>query len=134
MRNKEKSRDKPYFAHDENLEFLQLRKKCNKLALFTSFVRVMKKQGVFDAIAIRECNKRDFHIITHNTEDFRKPSAKIKIGIICIGLKNEDIWIPKIIKLFRRYPKHKDYYNKNIFISNGITIEDRKSLSKQYLT
>lgn len=118
-------RNKPCFSHDENLEFLQLRKKCNKFARFESVVKIMKKQGAKDPEIIKECNKKNYHVITHNTLDFQKISKKIKIGIICIGLKLEDNWLPKMNKLLNKLSKHKDYYYKNILISNNITVRNR---------
>ena len=77
-------RNKPCFSHDENLEFLQLRKKCSKFARFESVVTIMKKQGARDPEIIKECNKKDYHVITHNTQDFQDVNKKIKIGIICV--------------------------------------------------
>jgi hypothetical protein len=118
-------RNRPCFSHDENLEFLQLRKKCNKFARFESIVMIMKKQGAKDPEIIKECNKKDYHVITHNTQDFQNISKKTKIGIICVGLKKESDWIPKMNKLLNKLSKHKDYYYKNILISNNITIKNR---------
>jgi hypothetical protein len=88
----------------------------------------MKKQGAKDPEIIKECNKRKLHIITHNTNDFISPDPKIKIGIICVGYQSEEIWIPKFSKLFSKYAKHDDFYNKTIVINNnGIVIINRKT-------
>src|SRR3989344_2955182 len=121
----QKPRIKPCFCHDENLEFLQLRKQCNQSASFKSVIRVMGKQGARDEEIIEKCNKENYHIITHNTIDFRKVSDKIKIGILCIGSKSEEDWIPKFKKLMKNMPKHSNYKNKTILISNSITMKDR---------
>lgn len=118
-------RNKPFFSHDENLEFLKLKKECNQLARFESVVHIMKKQGAKDPEIIEESNKKDFHVITHNTSDFKKISKKIKIGVVCIGLRNEDDWIGRMKKLLRKLSKHKDYYYKNILINNDIIIINR---------
>ena len=123
----QKPRSKPFFCHDENLEFYSLRKSCAGRALFQSFVKLMKKQGTKDPKAISECNKNDKHIITHNTKDFQNPISKIKIGIVCIGLKSESNWPPKFLKLLKHYPKHENYYYKNMLIDNSITIKDRRT-------
>jgi len=123
----QKSRSKPYFCFDENLQFIELNKKCNKYARFESFVKLMKQQGAKDEQAIKECNKADKHIITHNTKDFKQPASNIKVGIICVGLNSEEDWIPKLIKVFKVLPKHENYYYKTIFIANAITIKDRET-------
>lgn len=48
---------KPHFCYDENLQFADLKKQCNKYALFESFVTLMRKQGAGDNQVITECNK-----------------------------------------------------------------------------
>lgn len=120
-----KSRDKPFFCHDENLEFFSLRKRCNSVARFISVVKLMKRQGAKDQEVLSSCHKEDFHILTHNTSDFRSPSNNISIGIICIGLRAEHDWVPKFLKVLRKLPRHKDYYNKTVFIANIISIKNR---------
>lgn len=122
-----KSRIKPYFCHDENLEFLQLRKHCNQLALFKSVIKIMGRQGARDPEIIEKCNKDDYHIITHNTSDFMGVSSKIKIGIVCIGTRSEEDWISKFSKLVKNMSKHKNFYYKDILISNITTIRDRST-------
>lgn len=120
-------RTKPHFCHDENLEFLQLKKRCNQWASFKSVISIMGKQGAKDPEIIKNCNKEDYHIITHNTGDFRKTYPNISIGILCIGAKDEENWINKFIKLIKKLPKHKHFFNKTILISNTITIKDRST-------
>lgn len=120
-------RVKPYFCYDENLEFLQLKRRCGGYGLFISVITVMEKQGAKDADIIELCNRKNYHIVTHNTIDFKKVPDKIKIGIICVGSKNEEEWIPKFEKMMRKMAKHNNYTNKSILISNIITIEDRVS-------
>lgn len=127
-----KLRKKPHFCHDENLEFFSLKKSSSKLALFHNILK-LTKAGTLDPEVIRICDKNDYHIITHNTKDFKAPSSKIKIGIICIGLKRELEWIPKFIKLLKYFPKHKDYYNKNILIDNKVTIKSRQTNETELL-
>lgn len=127
MKEKKKPRNKPHFAHDENLEFISLKKECSRIALFISFVKLMKKAGAKDPVVIRACNKNDYHIITHNTRDFMYPKTQVKVGIICVGLRNDDEWIPKFKKLLKTLRKYEDFYNKSILIDNGITIIDRVS-------
>lgn len=123
----QKPRNKPYFCHDENLEFLQLRKKCSTTARFISIPKAFGKSGLIDSKVINNCNKVDFHIMTHNTPDYRNAAKSIKIGIICIGLKDEEVWIQKIKKLIKLYPKHEDYYFKTFFITSKITVKNRKT-------
>ena len=118
-------RNKPFFSHDENLEFLKLKKDCNQFARFESVVKIMKRQGATDPKIVKECNNKDYHVITHNTTDFQRINKKIKIGVVCIGLRNEDDWIGRMKKLLRKLSKHKDYYYKNILINNDITIYNR---------
>lgn len=121
-----KERIKPHFCYDVNLEFLQLRKECSQLAGFHSVPEVLRKQDAKDSEIIKECSKRDLHIITHDIVGFKNINKNIKIGIICIGLKEEDVWISKFSKLLRKYPKHKQYINKSIFINEkGITVKNR---------
>lgn len=128
MRKKpQKPRDKPFFCHDENLEFYSLRKQCSREGRFKSIVKIVKRQGATDSEVIALCDKKDLHIITHNTKHFQRPKTGIKIGIICIGLKAEYYWIPKFIKLLKNFPKHKDYYHKIVLISDTITIKNRKT-------
>ncbi|KKR31349.1 MAG: hypothetical protein UT63_C0073G0015 [Candidatus Gottesmanbacteria bacterium GW2011_GWC2_39_8] len=126
-RKRQKPRNKPYFCHDENLEFLTLRKICSKSARFIGAVEVTKKQGEKDPVLIRKCNEKDYHILTHNTVDFRSPLSKIKVGIICIGLKDEEVWMSKFSKMLRRLQNHADYYHKTIYIENIIRITDRRT-------
>ena len=133
MKEKKRTRNKPYFAHDENLEFISLKKECSRIALFISFVKLMKKAGVKDPIAIAMCDKNDYHIITHNNRDFMYPKTNVKVGIICVGLRNEDEWIPRFKKLLKTFKKHEDFYYKSILIDNGITIIDRISKDTKYI-
>lgn len=123
----QKPRNKPFICFDENLEFYQMVKQCSKFATFQSFVNLMRKQGSKDLEVIKKCNQAKKHIITHNTKDFQNPSENILIGIICIGLKKEDSWIPKFERLLRHFPKHNDYFYKTILIGNFIQIKDRKT-------
>ncbi len=126
-KNLQKPRSKPFFCHDENLEFFSIRKDCSKDARFISAVRVMKKQGAKDLEIMNICNKKDYHILTHNTSDFQNPKKDIKIGVTCIGLKAEYYWIPKFKRILKFFPQHKDYYYKNILIAEVITVKNRKT-------
>lgn len=123
----QKPRSKPFFCHDENLEFFSLRKDCSKDARFISAVRVMKKQGAKDPEVIDTCDKKDYHILTHNTSDFQNPKKDIRIGIICVGLKAEYYWIPKFKRILKSLPQHNDYFHKNILIAEIITVKDRRT-------
>ncbi len=101
MRKKRsKPRLKPWFCYDVNLEFHPLIKECNRFAKFISSIRVTGNPEAKDPFILNECNKQNLHIITHNTKDFKYPQKNIKIGIICVGLKNEEDYVPKFTKLF----------------------------------
>lgn len=79
MRRKpQKPRDKPFFCHDENLEFYSLRKQCSREGRFKSIVKIVKRQGAADSEVIALCDKKDLHIITHNTKHFQRPKTGIK--------------------------------------------------------
>lgn len=119
--------DKPFFCHDENLEFATLKKECNQQARFISVTKVLKKPKPLDPEIISKCNQKDFHIITHNTRHFLNPRENSKSGIICVGLRAEYHWVPKFKKLLRNFRKHKDYYFKSILIAETVTIRDRKT-------
>lgn len=122
-----KPRKKPLFCFDINIEFLELKKNSNKHARFIPTTQ-LKGNVIRDQDIILQANKENVHLITHNTDDFRQPYQKIKIGIICVGLKDEDVWISKINKLFSKFPNHSNYYWKTILISNSsIQIKDRKT-------
>ncbi len=125
MRQKiSKPRDKPYFCHDVNFEFHALIRKCNHQARFISSIKVTGKANTKDAAIVDQCNRKDFHVITHNKRDFNPPD-KIKVGIIYVGLSDEQEFIPKLIKLFNKFKKHKEYYNKTINVGEKITVTNR---------
>ena len=128
MKRREKPRNKkPRFAHDENLEFKLLYKESNRFALFKSFIKIAGKRAILDPEVISICNKNDYHIITHNTNDFQHPVPKIKVGIVCIGSRIDKNWVKLFNKFLNKYPRHEDIYYKNVLISNRITIKDRKT-------
>jgi uncharacterized protein with PIN domain len=87
----------------------------------------MRRQGAKDPEVITVCNKRDYHVLTHDTVGFRGLTPKIKIGIIFIGSRDPDRWLPKFVKLLNKLPRHRDLYYKTIHISNSINIMDRKT-------
>lgn len=120
-------RNKPWFCYDVNQEFHILIKQCNRYAKFISSVKVTGNPAAKDSFILKECNKQDLHIITHNTKHFKFPPKNIKVGIICVGLKNEDDYVPKFTKLFSKLGKHNNYYYKTINIGDSITVKDRKT-------
>ena len=122
-----RKRDKPYFSHDENLEFLELKKYCSHQALFTSVIRIMKGRGAKDPNIIEACEKEDFHAVTHNTRDFEETRKDFRLGVVCVGLVDKDIWIPKFSRMLRKLRRHDQYYFKNIYIRDIITTLDRKT-------
>lgn len=122
-----KPRDKPYFCHDENLEFHSLKKRCSRAARFVSIVTLTGVQGSKDPEVMKACEQKDIHIITHNTKHFRFPPANISVGIVCVGLKEEYYWIPKFNKILRIYSRHEDYYNKVFIIEKVISIKDTRT-------
>ncbi len=128
MRKKRsRKRDKPHFAHDENLEFLELKKYCSHQALFTSVIRIMGGRGAKDPNIIEICEKEDFHAVTHNTRDFERVRESFMLGVVCVGLVDKDIWIPKFSRMLRKLRRHDQYSFKNIYIRDIITVLDRKT-------
>lgn len=114
-----KPRNKPFFSYDENTEFLEMVKNCNKLARFISVKTVMGFSGAKDNEIIKKCNKKDYHVITHNTKHYKYPYPYINIGIICVNMTDLH-WIDKINLLFKKYDNHRDYFNKSILIGNEV--------------
>lgn len=125
-RKKQKPRSKPHFCHDINIEFRKLKKECNRLAHFDSVVTLLKDSTVKDSEIISYCNKFDYHIITHNTPDFLKVPASVRIGIFCVGLADPKKWIPKFIRLMKIHPKHSDLYGKTFVIGESVVSVDRE--------
>lgn len=69
----------------------------------------------------------DENHITHTTNDFRTVKDTIKIGIICNGLVDENVFVTKFDKLLNKLKNHEDYYYRTVFISNIITVKSRRS-------
>lgn len=129
----QKERNKPFFCHDQNLEFLRLRKECSQSARFVSLAKAMGRTDAKDSQIIAYCQQRNYHVITHNTSDFRSVGKKIHIGIICVGLKDDKIFASKFAKMLRLLPKHQNYYDKTILIENNILVVNRKTREKTIL-
>ncbi len=126
-------RDKPFFCHDENLEFAALIKECNQGAMFISAIKLMKRAGAKDPQIISECDNQDIHILTKNTRHFRNPPENIKIGIICIGKKLDKEFIKKLKSLFLKHRKHSFYYQKIFLIDDHVTMFDRVANTRTIL-
>lgn len=122
----QKPRSKPFFCFDVNLEFQRLKKECNDVALFVCSVTLLKSQEAKDLEIISYCNKHDYHIITHNTVDFIHPPENIRIGILCINIKDPTHWLPKFRKVLKAYPKHEDLYYKSVAIGETTRVTDRR--------
>lgn len=119
-----KDLNKPRFAVDINTSFNTLNKNFGGFATFTSTARITKSQITKDPDIIKKCNQKNYHIITHNTEDFIEALRKlldINIGIICINL-DEKHYLSKFGALLRKLPKHENYYNKLIQVGNETKI------------
>lgn len=132
-RKPQRERNKPFFCHDQNLEFVRLKKECNRYARFISLAKAMGRTDAKDHEIITYCNNQNYHIITHNTEDFIKVGEKLHIGIICIGLKDDKVFTSKFTKMLRSFPRHQNYYNRTILIENNIVIVNRKTKEKKIL-
>lgn len=129
----QRERNKPFFCHDQNLEFLRLKKECSGSARFISLAMTMGRTDAKDSQIINYCQERDYHVITHNTSDFRNVSEKIHIGIICVGLRDDKIFSSKFRKMLRLLSKHQNYYDKTVFIENVIVVLNRKTGERKIL-
>ena len=114
--------NKPRFAVDINVSCNTLGKIFGGFATFTSTAKLTKKQDAADPEIIQICQSKNYHIITHNTDDFIDAPVKfsnLKIGIVCINL-DEKHYLSKFGSLLRKFPKHDNYYNKIFQIGNEI--------------
>lgn len=134
MRRKKQSQSKkPIFAHDENLEFTLLRKRSNKYAMFIPLIKIAHKRGLKDPKVIELCNKKNVHILTHNTTDFQHPGDKVSIGIVCVGARIDEKWVKLFNKLLNKFPSHQDLFNLNILINDRLLIRDRKTKKEFFI-
>lgn len=121
---KENPLNKPRFVTDINIGFDKLWKLYGGFATFTPIAKLTKKQNALDVDIVEICNKKNYHIITHNTKDFEDAPLKLvnlKTGIICINL-DEKHYLSKFGALLRKFPKHGNYYNKLIQVGNETKI------------
>lgn len=117
-----KSLNKPRFAVDINVSFSILGQTFGGFAMFVSTAKLTKNQSALDEDIIQICNKKNYHIITHNTKDFIDAPLRfkdLKIGIICINL-DEKHYLSKFGSVLRKFPKHDNYYNKIFQIGNEV--------------
>lgn len=129
---KEKPLNKPRFATDINIGFDILRKTYGGFATFTPIIKLTKKQDASDDEIITICNKLNYHIITHNTKDFENAPVRfswLKIGIVCINLKEEN-YIDKFGSLLRKLRRHDNFLNKLVTLGNKREIKSYSVLRK----
>ncbi len=120
--NPPRKANKPKFVVDVNTSLKSLKKKYGKFARFISSAQLTGKPDSKDSEIIKLANKKDFHIITLNTQDFENAPKKhnwLNIGIICVNLK-EDNYRDKFGSLLRDLNKHDHYYKKLIIMGNDI--------------
>ena len=121
--------NRPRFAVDINTGFKQLKKKYGGYAQFVSTGKLTGSQETPDLDVIRICNKKNYHVITHNTKDFEDAPIEIddlKIGIICINL--EENFVDKIGQLLRTHKKHENFQNKLIIVGNETQVLNYRDL------
>lgn len=126
----QKPLNKPRFATDINIGFDNLRKNYGGFATFTPIIKLTKKQDASDETIIELCNKKNYHIITHNTKHFETAPQKfswLKIGIICVNLKEEN-YIDKFGSVLRGLKKHNNFFNKLIIVGNSVVIKNYSEL------
>lgn len=115
--------NKPRFAVDINVSFTILGQTFGGFATFISTAKLTKNQSTLDEDIIQICNKKNYHIITHNTKDFIDAPLRfknLKVGIICINL-DEKHYLSKFGRVLRKLPKHGNYYNKILQIGNEVS-------------
>ena len=129
---KAKPLNKPRFATDINVGFDILRKTYGGFATFTPVIKLTKLQDASDDEIIAICNKRNYHIITHNRKDFENAPARfpwLKIGIVCINLKEEN-YVDKFGSLLRDLRRHDNFLKKLVTIGKRRVIKNYSSLRK----
>lgn len=115
-----KEANKPRFVVDVNTSLQSLKQNYGGFARFISSAELTGKQDSKDSEIIKTANEKDYHIITLNTQDFENAAKEyswLKIGIICVNLK-EGNYRSKFGSLLREYKKHQNYYNKLIILGN----------------
>lgn len=116
--------NKPRFVVDVNTSLGVLKTRYGGFATFISSAHLVKSFAAKDPEIIKKANEKDYHIITHNTKDFEEApqkSAKLKVGIICVNLK-EGNYIDKFGSVLRKLKKHNSFYNKLIILGNEVKI------------
>lgn len=133
-KEQKKQGDKPRICYDVNMQFGILNRECNKFALFYSSVQLLHNQEAKDSEIISFCEKNNYHIITHNKNNFKNLKGK-KLGIIYTGNQNPKFWINKLKSFMKKHISHRSYFYLTIsIVGNNIEIQDRRKDSSTIFT
>lgn len=124
--------NKPRFTVDINTSLKNLRKVYGGFATFISTATLTRSQATKDENIIKTANAKNYHIITHNTADFKNAPARfswLEIGIICVNLQ-EGNYIDKFGKVLREFKKHDKFKGKLILLGNEIKVITYQEIRK----
>ena len=128
-RKPQRNKVKPHFCCDHNLQFSTLNKECNRFGIYKTSKSLLHKENATDPEIIEYCIKNDYHIITHNKDNFKNYSRKTKVGIIYIGSQDPKYWLNKFIGFMKTHPDHEDIYYLIVSILGGeLSVLDRRSI------